>query len=85
MTTIESAVTTGLDAARVIVERRGIGKPVEIAEPDAGDGALYVWLRYAWAPYAATAKAWSAGSDCIGSLRDILTPARPPARQRRDS
>ena len=85
MTTIESAVTTGLEAARVIVERRGIGKPVEIAEPDAGDGALYVWLRYAWAPYAATAKAWSAGSDCIGSLRDILTPARPPARQRRDS
>jgi hypothetical protein len=85
MTTIESAVTTGLEAARVIVERRGIGAPVEIAEPDAGPAPWYVWLRYAWAPYAAAAKAWSAGSDCAGWLRRQLTPARPPARQRRES
>jgi hypothetical protein len=85
MTTIESAVTTGLEAARVIVERRGIGTPVEIAEPDAGMSALYVWLRYAWAPYALAAKAWSTGSDWAGSLRDLLTPARPPRRQRRES
>jgi hypothetical protein len=85
MTTIESAVTTGLEAARVIVDRRGVGSTVEIAEPDSGMGALYVWLRYAWAPYAFAAKAWSTGSDCAGSLRDLLTPARPPGRQRRES
>jgi hypothetical protein len=85
MTTIESAVTTGLEAARVVVERRGIGAPVEIAEPDAGIEALYVWLRYAWAPYAAAAKAWSAGSDCAEWLRDLLMRTRPPDRQRRES
>jgi flavin-dependent amine oxidoreductase len=85
MTTIESAVTTGLEAARVIVERRGIGAPVEIAEPDSGTAAFYAWLRYAWAPYAFAAKAWSTGTDCVRSLRDQLTPARPPRRQRRES
>jgi hypothetical protein len=84
MTTIESAVTTGLEAARVVVERRG-GPPVEIREPDAGVAAYYVWLRYAWAPWAAAAKAWSAGSDCATWLRRQLTPERPPRRQRRES
>jgi hypothetical protein len=85
MTTIESAVTTGLEAARVIVKRRGVGGPVEIIEPDTASGLGYVWLRYAAAPYAAAAKAWSAGSDWASCLRDFLTPARPPARQRRES
>jgi hypothetical protein len=85
MTTIESAVTTGLEAARVIVERRGIGRPIEIAEPNSLPGALYVWLRYAWAPYAFAAKAWSAGSDYVRWLRGLFTPAGPPGRQRRES
>jgi hypothetical protein len=85
MTTIESAVTTGLEAARVMVDRRGVGSPVEIAEPESGLDAFYVWLRYAWAPYALAAKAWSTGSDYLRSLRDLLTPARPPGRQRRES
>jgi hypothetical protein len=84
MTTIESAVTTGLEAARAIVERHG-GRPVEIAAPDTGANLLYVWLRYAWAPYAYAAKAWSAGSDCVDSLRELFAPARAPARQRRES
>ncbi|HEX5979469.1 MAG TPA: FAD-dependent oxidoreductase [Thermoleophilaceae bacterium] len=85
MTTIESAVTTGLQAAHAIVKRRGVGAPVEITEPDAGSGLSYVWLRYAGAPYAAAAKAWSSGGDWAGRLRHLLTPARPPARQRRAS
>lgn len=85
MTTIESAVTAGLEAAHALVRRRGFGAPVEIAEPDAGLGLSYVWLRYAWAPYVAAAKAWSTGSDWAGRLRHLFTPTRPPARQRRDS
>jgi predicted NAD/FAD-dependent oxidoreductase len=87
LTVIESAVTTGLEAARVIVERRGFGRPVEIAEPDSSlaVGAFCVWLRYAWAPYVFAASAWSRGSDNVGWLRHLLTPSRPPARQRRDS
>jgi Flavin containing amine oxidoreductase len=61
MTTIESAVTTGLKAARVIVRRNGYGDPVRIIPPprnrvfDLG----YVWLRYAWAPSVAAASLWS--------------------------
>jgi hypothetical protein len=78
MTVIESAVTSGLDAVRLIVERRGHGRPVEISEPDSGFAAKYVWLRYAWAPYAFAAKAWSSGSDWAGSARRLLTPTKPP-------
>lgn len=85
MTTIESAVTTGLEAARVVVDRCGRGAPIEITEPHSGSGAFYVWLRYAWAPYAFGAKAWSTGSDCVGWMRHLLTPSRPPGRQRRES
>ncbi|HEY6524481.1 MAG TPA: FAD-dependent oxidoreductase [Solirubrobacteraceae bacterium] len=61
MTTIESAVTTGLQAAKVIVRRNRYGEPVKIIPPprnllfDLG----YVWLRYAWAPYVAAASVWS--------------------------
>jgi hypothetical protein len=85
MTTIESAVTTGLEAARVVVERRGLGPPIEITEPEPGPEALFLWLRWAWMPYVAAAKTWSAGSDCAGWLRELLTPTRPPPRQRRES
>jgi putative NAD(P)-binding protein/flavin-dependent amine oxidoreductase len=85
MTTIESAVAGGLEAAKAIVERHGIGAPVEIETPDEDSGAMYVWLRYAWGPYALAAKALSMGSDCAGALRRLLTPTGPPPRQRRDS
>jgi NAD(P)-binding Rossmann-like domain len=68
MMTIESAVTTGLHAARAIVARHG-GGPVAIVRPEEWMRALFVWLRYAWAPYAAAAKAMSMGSDCLAALR----------------
>jgi flavin-dependent amine oxidoreductase len=84
MTTIESAVAGGLEAARAVVERRG-GAPVPIETPAEGTGLMYLWLRYAWGPYALAAKAWSTGSDWAGGLRRMLTPTRPPPRQRRDS
>jgi hypothetical protein len=82
MMTVESAVASGLDAARVIVERRGFGAPVEITEPSAGLEAYYVWLRYVWAPSALAAKAWSTGSDWVRGLRELVTPTRAPRRQR---
>lgn len=59
MATIEAAVTTGLEAAAAIVERRGVGAPVEILTPRSVPGAVWVWMRYAWGPYAMAAKAWS--------------------------
>jgi len=61
MTTIESAVTTGLQAARVIVRRNHHGEPVKIIPPEKNlfFDATYVWLRYAWLPYVAAASLWS--------------------------
>jgi hypothetical protein len=61
MTTIESAVTTGLAAAKVIVKRNRHGKPVTIIPPDKSiiADASYVWLSYAWLPYAFAASFWS--------------------------
>jgi hypothetical protein len=85
MMTVESAVASGLEAARVIVERRGFGAPVEIVEPSAAMDALCVWLRYVWAPSALAAKAWSTGTDWASKLRGILTPTKPAAGQRRES
>ena len=98
MTTIESAVTTGLQAAQAIVERRGKGKPVDIFEPASLPDSYSLWLRYAWAPYALAAKWWSAGGDYSRAIapyayspdtrarmRTMLTPSRPPRRQRRES
>ena len=85
MMTVESAVASGLEAARAVVERRGVGARVEILEPPTGTDALFVWLRYVYAPYALAAKAWSTGSDWRRSLQSLLTPTWSPARQRRDS
>jgi flavin-dependent amine oxidoreductase len=78
MTTIESAVTTGLQAAQAVVERRGLGTPVEIVKPDHSivSDAMYVWLRYAWAPYAAAASAWSHGSDVVTRVADEVGKVR---------
>jgi hypothetical protein len=61
MTTIESAVTTGLEAAQAIVHRKRHGHPVRIIPPERNILADlgYVWLRYAWAPSAAVASLWS--------------------------
>jgi len=85
MMTVESAVASGLEAARAVVERRGFGAPVEILEPKAIFDALCVWLRYVWAPYAVAAKGWSMGSDWLRELRRHLAPTKPPNDQRRDS
>lgn len=93
MTTIESAVTSGLEAARVIVDRRGFGEPVQVLQPRSLPTALYLWLRYALGPYAAYAKAWSMADDCASGLRARVADAgalferlvAPSGRYRRDS
>jgi hypothetical protein len=78
MMTVESAVASGLEAAHVIVERRGLGRPVEIIEPSAKLDLLCVWLRYVYGPSAFAAKAWSMGTDGLRSLRGMLTPTSAP-------
>jgi hypothetical protein len=80
MMTVESAVASGLEAVRAIVQRRGLGSPVEIIEPNAGFDPLYVWLRYAYGPSAFAAKAWSAGTDALRRLRSLVRDS-----QRRES
>jgi choline dehydrogenase-like flavoprotein len=66
MTTIESAVTSGLEAAAAIAARRG-GAPVPIFEPRVLPRPLWVWMRLACMPYAASASMWSKGSDLLAS------------------
>lgn len=70
LTTIESAVTTGLEAARAIVARRGLGDPVTLVSPDTSlvSDMQWVAMRYAMAPYAAAASAWSRGGDLFNSV-----------------
>ncbi len=76
MTTIESAVTTGLQAAKVIVQRNHYGAPVTIIPPDRSliADVGYVWLRYAWAPWAAAASLWS---HTLSFLKDPCGRKRP--------
>ncbi|HET8979913.1 MAG TPA: FAD-dependent oxidoreductase [Solirubrobacteraceae bacterium] len=93
MTTIESAVTSGLQAANAIVRSHRLGAPVEIAKPPftLAHELLWVWYRYALAPYAAAASAWSWGTDASDGLiarlvRGSAALRRQVARaQRRDS
>jgi hypothetical protein len=77
MMTVESAVASGLEAARAIVKRRGLGNPVEIIEPNPGHDLLYLWFRYAFGPSALAAKAWSSGSDLLSRAKTFLTPITP--------
>ena len=74
MMTVESAVASGLEAARVVVERRGLGAPVEIIEPVADRDLLAVWLRWVYGPSAYAAKAWSSGTDVVRGLVRALRP-----------
>lgn len=84
MTTIESAVTTGLQAAQSIVERRGVGRPVEVLRAPTSPlvDLASVWSRYGLAPYLWSAVAWSRGSDAMrgaaragAALWRMLTPS----------
>ena len=59
LTTIESAATAGVEVAAGIVARNRIGSAVTGEEPPSLPGAMYQWLRMAWAPTAAWAKTWS--------------------------
>ena len=68
MATVEAAVMSGLDAAQLVVERRGLGSPVDIVSPTRFPPLLFLGLRYALAPQAYAAKAWSMFSDAVGAV-----------------
>ena len=68
MTTIESAVVTGLRAAGGLVEYHGVGTPVLVDEHRTHPAALYSLLRRAYAPHAYAAAAVSRGADYARGL-----------------
>jgi Flavin containing amine oxidoreductase len=76
MMTVESAVASGLEAAHVIVQRRGLGEPVRVIEPKADRDLLALWFRYAYGPSAYMAKAWSTGADLFHGIRRALDQRR---------
>lgn len=81
LTTVESAVTSGLHAVQAIVARRGLGDPPRVSTPRVTlcDELGWVWGRYALAPSTAAASLASRSGDAVRCL------ARALARQRRDS
>ena len=96
LTTIESAVASGLAAAVAIAERRGLDGEIELLRPHRRPKALYPLLRYALAPYVAGAKVLSMGSERLrpvtpdpdaeeSLVQYLLTPGLPPRHQRFDS
>jgi hypothetical protein len=97
LTTIESAVASGLAAARAIADRRGLEHEIEVLRPHRRPNPLYSALRYAFAPYVAGAKLFSMGAAQLPpaaldprTARDslvhyLLTPGLAPRHQRFDS
>ncbi len=75
MTTIESAVTAGVEAAAAIVARRGLGEPVEVLSHRRLPPGLYSWLRAVGAPYAAYAKWISGAGDLTRSAGSRVAEA----------
>ncbi len=98
LTTIESAVTSGLEAVNAIVHRRGVGHEAEVLKPPTRPDSTWVAFRYALAPYALGAKAWASATKHIHASRPpgtsaggqsalgyLLTPGLPARHQRTDS
>jgi hypothetical protein len=88
MTTVESAVTTGLEAADAIVKERGVGAEVQIEKPETYWAGYWVLARWAYAPSAYAAKACSSVLDLApraGSLLRRLAPPRSLRGQRPES
>jgi hypothetical protein len=101
LTTVESAVASGLNAANAILQRRG-GDEFKVLEPNTLPDPLYMLMRYAFAPGAMAAKAWSEAVHHLRAepgvpgwqpgaaeeeslVRYLLTPGLPPRHQRFDS
>jgi predicted NAD/FAD-dependent oxidoreductase len=72
--TIEGAVVSGLNAARAICERHGLGDAIEIIEPDAYPVLPLATLALATMPLAYAAKAASIGD---GMLRQAYSSVFP--------
>jgi hypothetical protein len=85
MTTVESAVTTGLEAAQAIVKERGVGHAVEIETPETYWGGYWVLGRWAYAPSALAAKAASNVRDLGPRAVSLLRRLAPPGFQRPES
>jgi uncharacterized protein with NAD-binding domain and iron-sulfur cluster len=69
LTTIESAVASGLNAVNAVVRRRGVGDEARVQRPPRRPDAQFVAYRYALAPYVIGAKAFSTGAEGLRGER----------------
>jgi zeta-carotene desaturase len=74
--TVEGACATGLMAAEAVrenasrrPERGEPGDRIEVITPEAFPSEMFLALKTAWAPYAASAKLWSAADNALGINR----------------
>jgi phytoene dehydrogenase-like protein len=63
MATVESAVTSGLQAAAAVWARAPLGPPIEISTPGTYPTELIVAMKTGMAPWAYAAKFWSSASE----------------------
>lgn len=73
VSTVEGACATGLMAAEGVrqaaarkPEKGDAGQPVEVITPDFYPSQMFQALKIAWAPYAASAKAWTLADNALG-------------------
>lgn len=80
--TVESGVSSGLQAAQALVGRYAGVRPVPIIEPKAYPVSQLVLWKILFAPYAALAKVWVEADACrkAWSSGDVRTGARATAR-----
>jgi hypothetical protein len=68
MATVESAVLSGLQAARELWSRAPLGDPIAIAAPDVHSDAALLAVKLALTPHAYWAKWWSTALDSVSHL-----------------
>ncbi|MEM9010194.1 MAG: FAD-dependent oxidoreductase [Pseudomonadota bacterium] len=80
VSTMEGGVATGVMAAEAVRAKSGEGAEIPLILPEAYPRDLFRAARVALAPYAASAKAWSAYSDTMARLGIRLPGLSDPFR-----
>lgn len=68
MATVESAVTSGLQAARGVWTSQRLGKPIEIKFAEVPPPSVVVGMKALLAPWAYAARCWSSGTSALPHL-----------------
>jgi hypothetical protein len=87
MATVESAVTSGLQAAAEVWKRHKMGKPIAIRIPPTYPSGFILATKTLMAPWACAAKCWSSAAEVVPHLvkGDLAAAQRSMAAAMRDA